>query len=185
MMDRGKLTDVAAGAFLVFIMSFSPVLAKDLSIKAFTGLWQGSALSENNNSANFALTQRDMDVEIRPATDGSFTLTWRTVQRQKGSADAPTEVLKTTTRTFKKAAGANVWHASTPSDPLKGGTPSWARVKGQTLSVYSMAVSENGSYDMLVYDRTLSGLGMTLEFTAIRDGRIRRTAKGTLVRTGK
>lgn len=184
-MIKGKLFGAGIAAVFIFIATAQLVWAKDLSIKAFAGLWQGSALSENDNSANFALTQRDMDVEIRPAGDGSFVLTWRTVQRQKGSADAPTEVLKTTTRTFEATDVKNVWHDNAASDPLKGGTPSWARIKGQMLSVYSMAVSEDGSYDMLVYDRTLTGLGMNLEFTAIRNGKIRRTARGTLVRTGK
>ncbi len=37
---------------------------------------------------------------------------------------------------------------------------------------------------MLVYKRTLTGLNMKLEFKAIRNGDLRRTAGGTLIKTG-
>lgn len=44
-----------------------------------------------------------------------------------------------------------------------------------------MAINETGDYDMQVYKRTLNGVNMELDFTAIRDGVVRRTAKGRLV----
>ena len=42
-------------------------------------------------------------------------------------------------------------------------------------------ISDAGDYDMQVYKRTLNGVNMELEFTALRDGAVRRTANGRLV----
>ena len=93
----------------------------------------------------------------------------------------PKEVLKETTRTFVKTDRANFWKDSEGGDIYAGDTVSWAQLAQQTLTIYSMAISENGGYDMQVYKRTLTGLNMELDFTAIRDGAIRRTAKGQLI----
>lgn len=157
----------------------------DVSLAAFEGRWEGTAVSENNTSVNFPITSRDMDVEIRPKSDKSFIVTWRTLLRQKGEPGAPDEVLKETTRTFVPTANGKIWHAANKADVYQGGTVSWATLKGQNLTVYSMAMNAKGGYDMLVYSRILTGLGMKLDFKAIRDGDIRRTAKGTLIRSGQ
>ena len=160
-------------------------VAADVSLAAFKGKWEGTAVSESNTSVTFPITSRDMDVEIRPAQDKSFTITWRTLQRQDGQAGAPTETLKETTRTYLPSGDKNVWHDAKKGNLLSGETVSWAVLKGQKLTIYSMATNEKGGYDMLIYNRTLTGLGMKLDFKAIRNGEERRTASGTLIKSGK
>lgn len=157
----------------------------DVSLAAFEGLWEGAAVSESSTSVNFAITSRDIDVEIRPQADKSFTLKWKTLLRQKGQADAPVEVIKETTRTYMPTSDHTVWHGTNGDDLYKGETISWAKLKGQELTVYSLAMRKSGGYDMLIYSRTLTGLGMKLEFKAMRNGELRRTASGTLIRSGK
>ena len=56
---------------------------------------------------------------------------------------------------------------------------------GQTLTVHTLVITADGGYEMQVYDRTLSALGMNLEFIAFRNGESRRTAKGRLVKVAK
>jgi hypothetical protein len=157
----------------------------EVSIKAFAGLWEGNAVSYANDSANFQITSRDLDVEIRPNADNSFAITWRTIQRQSGTPGAPEEVLKETTRTYLPKPGGKIWHASGGEGPYVGGAVSWAQLKGQALTIYSMAISDKGGYDMLIYTRTLTGLNMKLDFKALRNGEVRRTAGGTLIKSGK
>jgi len=156
------------------------VAAKDLAITTFAGEWRGNAISENNVSVNFAITSRDIDVNIRPDSNGNFALTWRTLLRQKGDPSNPKEVLKETTLSFVKTATPNVWKENGGGDVYAGDPISWAQIRKQTLTVYVMAISDAGDYDMQVYKRTLTGLNMELDFTAIRDGKVRRTAKGQL-----
>ncbi|WP_169570252.1 hypothetical protein [Sneathiella limimaris] len=174
----------AVGLIFGFCLSTNPAFA-DLSIKAFEGVWEGSAISENSNSELFPVSVRDMDVEVRLLDQGKFALKWRTVQRQKGAIDNPTEVLRETERVYVPEPGKSYWAAEKSGNPLKGDYTSWAVMAGQTLTVYSMAIRENGTYDMLIYKRTLTGLNMKLEFSAFRNGKLRRTVTGTLIKTGK
>ncbi len=171
--------------FSVASLFWASISNADVSLTAFEGHWEGTAVSESSSSVNFAITSRDMDVEIRPQSDKSFTVKWRTLLRQVGQPGAPDEVLKETTRTYLPTAGGKVWHVAKKGNVYSGDTVSWATLKGQNLTIYSMAMSKNGGYDMLVYSRTLTGLGMKLEFTAMRDGKLRRTASGTLIKSAK
>jgi len=174
-----------AAFFIVGIFMGNITAFADVGIKAFEGHWEGNAVSKSSTSVNFAITNRDMDVEFRPQKDNSFTLTWRTLLRQNGAPESPDAVLKETTRTYVPAKGANTWHSAQKGNVYNGDTVSWATLKGQEIVVYSMVLNTKGGYDMHIYKRTLTGLGMKLEFKAMRDGSLRRTAKGTLIRTGK
>ncbi|SLN74664.1 hypothetical protein [Oceanibacterium hippocampi] len=154
--------------------------AADLKIGAFVGSWQGSAISESEISVNFQITARDLDVVLRTDDDGGFTITWSTVLRQKGDPGKPAEVLKQTTRSFLPSARPGVWSGG--GDALLDPPYIWARIAGNSLRIYSLAVSDSGAYEMQVYDRTLSGLGMELEFRRIIDGETARTARGRLIK---
>ena len=173
-------------SFLIFVLAIvmatpAIAMAKDLPISAFKGDWRGNAISESNVSVSFPITSRDIDVDIKPTAEGDFSITWRTLLRQKGTPEDPKEVLKETTLTFIKTDEKNVWKDSKAGDVYAGDTISWAQLKNQTLTVYVMAISGSGGYDMQIYKRTLTGVNMELDFTAIRDGAIRRTAKGQLI----
>lgn len=157
--------------------------AQNVSIKAFFGVWQGSALSESNISTHFRVSARDLDVEIRPFGAGGFTVHWATVLRQKGDPSAPAEVLKEAQVAFiVDESRRNVWQAATQGDPIQGKGYYWARLEGQTLSVYALGVGQDGTAELQIYRRTLTGSGMELEFTRNVDGEAIRTAKGRLIK---
>lgn len=153
----------------------------DLSIAAFYGIWKGNALSESELSTYFRLTERDLDVIVRPSPRG-FTITWTTVLRQKGDPANPEVQRKSTSLRFVPSDRPNIWRATTSGDPLAGRPLAWARIKGQTLTINSMVIEEDGGFEMQIYNRTLSGLGMALEFTRLKDGEPVRTAKGRLIK---
>ncbi|MEC9346119.1 MAG: hypothetical protein VYB54_07825 [Pseudomonadota bacterium] len=177
----GRLLALAA-AFAVVLAAGGASAAGDLPIKAFFGVWKGNAISESEISANFRVTARDLDVEIQGFAVGGFTLRWATVLRQEGDPNAPAEVLKEATVTFIPQPGrTGVWRASESQEPLAGAYL-WARMEGQTLSVYSLGIAEDGSSDLQVYRRTLGGNGMELEFTRSIDGASIRTARGRLIK---
>lgn len=159
-----------------------PAAAKDVDIAAFFGNWEGNAVSESEISLYFRLTSRDIGVEVRPAGDG-FSITWKTVQRQKGDPNNPVEKLKSATTTYRPLR-PGVWAAEDNADPLThpGGTYSWAYVRDNTLVVKSLAIGADGSHEMQIYDRTLTGTGMALRFVRLQDGEEVRTAKGRLIK---
>ncbi|MDF1736138.1 MAG: hypothetical protein P1U37_12685 [Minwuia sp.] len=174
---------LAAATVLVPLAVASPAMAKDLSIKAFQGLWKGSAVSESEVSSHFRVTARDLDVEIRPFAVGGFSLRWSTVLRQAGDPNAPKEELKQAAVAFiPDPTRSNVWREDRTVDPMSGEAVHWARISDQTLTVYSLGVREDGKADLQVYDRTLSALGMKLKFTRLIDGEEVRSASGQLVK---
>jgi hypothetical protein len=154
---------------------------KDVPINAFYGKWIGSGVSQTEESIAFAYTHRDLNVTINPVGNG-FSVAWVTVQRQKGDPNKPTETRKATTMTFVPIGRPNVWRATGSLDPMGGSAYSWARLKGQTLTLHSFQVQPDGSYELQVYERTLTGLGMQLEYSRILDGETTRTVRGQLTK---
>lgn len=168
--------------FVALLLAF-PAMAKDASIDAFKGQWRGNALSENDGSVYFQVTARDLDVQISGADNG-FTITWTTIQRQKGSTANPTAVNKSTTMTFAATGKPNLWRATDTVDPMQG-VYAWARIRGNTLTVNSMVIGDDGAFELQIYERTLTGEGMTLQFARHRDGERVRTAKGRMVKIAR
>lgn len=173
---------LALVGLVAFLATAAPGHAQSsLNITAFYGMWSGSAISESNISVNFRLTARDMDVEIRP-DDGGFRVVWTTILRQRGDPNNPTIERRSTELRFEPTNKPNVWRAVGASDPMTDDPYAWAHISGQTLTINTMVIRDDGGYDMQVYERTLKATGMDLQFTAFRDGEERRTAKGRLVK---
>ncbi len=171
-------------ALVLLVLPVRGAAAQDtVSIAAFYGQWSGSGVSESNVSLYFRLTSRDLDVLIEPEGDG-FVVSWTTVQRQRGDPDNPTPERKSSALEFVPTDRPNVWRAIGSSDPLLDERYAWARLQGQTLTVHTLTIAEDGGYEMQVYKRVLSPLGMNLEFVAFQNGEERRTAKGRLVKVG-
>lgn len=171
--------------FVVFLVtgSLGKADAREVPIDAFEGVWRGSAVSESDISTHFRVTARDMDVEIRGDAGGGFSVRWATILRQKGVPDAPFEVLKEARVSFVPDPDrTRVWRAARASDPMGADGYYWARPEDQTLTVYGLGVAADGSAELQVYRRTLTDLGMDLEFIRTVDGEPVRTAKGKLIK---
>ncbi|WP_417517729.1 hypothetical protein [Minwuia sp.] len=176
---------VVAGSLLVLLTQFqtAALAQQDVSISAFYGVWRGNALSESNISTHFRVTARDLDVEIRPVEPGGFMINWATVLRQKGDPNAPAEVLKEARVTFlPDATRQKVWRAADQGDPMGENGFNWARLEGQTLTIYGIGVAEDGSAELQIYRRTLTDLGMQLDFTRTVDSEPVRSARGKLIK---
>ncbi len=158
--------------------------AQDLSINAFAGRYVGSGLARDDVSEYFDLTVRDLDVTITPRGAG-FNVAWTTVLRDSGDPDNPRIKRKSSSIGFVPAGRPGVFRGAPSVDPMSGDAYAWARIKGQTLTVHSLVIDENGSYTMHTYDRTLTGLGMELEFTRVRDGEPTKTVTGKLTKAAQ
>ncbi|MBM3510586.1 MAG: hypothetical protein FJX61_10705 [Alphaproteobacteria bacterium] len=173
------------GALAVIIMGLgagsSFAQTPDIPINAFFGRWAGSGVSQTGESIAFQYTHRDLNVNVNPVGNG-FSVTWTTVQRQTGDPTKPQESRKLTTLTFVAIGRPNVWRATGSLDPMGINGYSWAKLRGQTLTINTFAVQPGGSYEILTYDRTLSGLGMQLEFSRLVDGDVKRTVRGQLTK---
>lgn len=168
-----------AAAAVLLLAPMAAQAEDNVGIGAFEGRWGGSAIANNRDSLYFGITVRDMDVVI-DKTDQGFVIEWTTVIRGGGDPDNPDERLKSTTKRYVEEA-PGVFRASDAEDPLGGGAYSWARIEGRSLIVYMMGVRD-GKYAISKYVRTLTGEGMDLEFSLVRDGENVRKVAGKLVR---
>jgi len=72
-------------------------------------------------------------------------------------------------------------HEGVP-DVLRGDPVRWASLDGRTLHVYSFVVTEDGTYELQVYDRVLTDKGIDIEFQRIVDDEVVRRIVGSTAR---
>ncbi len=167
---------------LMAVMLLAPMALAADSVKPFFGRYEGQSVSVDGGG----VTKRDISVEIG-AFENGFTLTWTAlIPRANGSAarKSYTSNFKPTDNptTFKAVQRRNMFGGMEPNDPLGGDPYVWARLKDDTLSVFALVIDEAGTYEVQVYDRTLTEKGLALAFSRYREGKLLRRVEGTLTR---
>ena len=140
--------------------------------------------AEGSSDSLQGLSKRDLSVSIQPKDKG-FTLKWTTVTHKKAgkakrkaySIDFRPSARPTI---FASAMRRNKFGGSVPLDPLKGEPYVWGRLHGSTLTVHALMITDDGGYEIQVYERTLTETGLDLTFSRIRDGEQLKLIKGTL-----
>ena len=157
------------------------VVAEDLPIAAFAGHFSGTGIAKDEISEAVDDTLRNIDVIITPDGDG-FALSWATILRQDGDSGETTIKQNHHALFFEATDRANVFQGAVEVDPLAGWPFVWARIEDRTLTIHSLLVHDNGSYEIQTYHRTLSDAGMTLYFTRVRDGKLVSSVRGSMVK---
>lgn len=151
-------------------------------VSRFYGKFAGVAVSGTGDG----VTERDTSVEIQPFGRG-FSVDWVSLIRKKdGRVKRKRHVVKfvPTSRphVYESAMAVNMFGQSVPLDPMQGDPYVWAKIRGSAMTVYSMYITDTGSYEMQVYRRTLVPGGLDLEFTRLRDGEPVRRSTAALKR---
>ncbi|WP_245513873.1 hypothetical protein [Antarcticimicrobium luteum] len=174
---------VALVAAMVAMLATSvPALANNL-IGPFVGDYVGSA---EMVAADGTRIPRDMDVTISSNKNG-FTVDWTSTTRKPDgrlkSKSYSIDFLPTE-RDGIYSAGMrqNVFGHAVQLDPMKGEPFVWGRIRGDTLTIYSLFVDESGDYEIQQFDRTLAEGGLTLKFTDWHNGEARRSVETFLKR---
>lgn len=158
--------------------------AAEHSIAPFIGEYRGRAISDSGAG----LDERDLSVVIEERGKGAFVVKWTTISRGSESGrlrKKAYEVAFIPTRReniYSSAMKTNVFGGRQAMDPLKGDPYVWARIDGNTLTIYALIITDEGGYEIQVYDRTLTDAGMSLRFSRVRDGEVLKQIEGTLER---
>ena len=171
-------------AFAAIAAFAGPAPAAERTIKNFYGTYVGRSIS----TVGEGLSQRDLNVVIKKHKNG-FTVDWTTVTRMadgKVKSKSYSINFRATQRSgiFASAMRNNVFGGAEPLDPLKGDPYFWAGIKGDTLTVHALLITDDGGYEMQIYERTLTEDGLLLKFSRNRDGAPLRFITGTLTKTG-
>ena len=167
-------------AILCLVLLAAPLQA---DISRFVGKYSGSA---DVIAADGTPTPRDMSVEISETGKG-FQVSWTSVtHRVDGTSKEKTYSINFVPSdrdgVFSAAMARNVFGHSVQMDPMKGEPYVWARIIGDTLSVYSLYVDSVGGYEIQQFNRTLAPGGLDLEFVSLRNGERQRSVSTFLKR---
>ncbi len=170
-----------AAAAMVLLTIAGP--ADAATIEDFVGKYAGSAELE---MADGSTQKRDMSVEIALTKTG-FSVDWAsTSYRPDGRVKVksysiyfvPTE----REGVFAAAMRRNVFGHEVQLDPMKGEPFVWSHLHGDTLTVYSLFIDDEGTYEIQQFDRTLVEGGLQLEFNRVRNGEKQRSVSTFLKR---
>ena len=130
------------------------------------------------------LAKRDLEVSIRRER-GGFSLKWTTIsQRASGKlkrAKYFTAFAPAKRPGFYAATDRiNRLGARIPINPLAGDPQVWAKISGQTMTVYAVLITDDGKHEVQTYERTLVPGGMELKFNRVRDGKPLKTISAKL-----
>jgi len=153
---------------LCFLMAFlfaGPLFAA--TIDQFEGSYEGSAQFEYEGEVQ----RRDMSTEISMTKDG-FMVSWTSVSyKNDGRTKAKTYRIEFVPSgrddIYKSAMAKNLFGKATPLNPLAGEPFVWARLEGETLTVFSLYIDEFGEYEVQEFHRTLIDGGLDLLFRRV------------------
>jgi len=172
-------------ATALMIATMAPVFAADRKIDDFYGryLGQGAVMRADPASPLGKPPQKRMsEVIIEPAKgEEGFIITWSTMRaKERGAPDASEADVKTYHQSFRATQDGNFFTDVTSGDPLKGQPSSWARIRGNTLSIVQVQIDPTGGYFVTHYDRTLTAKGLDVHFTRIEDSKVVRQVQLSL-----
>lgn len=178
--SRQPVKALAAGVAFLLMFALS---AHAGNITAFVGTYSGSAevvVADGNHA------RRDMSVEIDETGDG-FRVHWTSTTikpngRTKEKSYAIDFVPSVRDGIYSAAMERNLFGHTVQLDPMKGEPFVWGRIVGDTLTVFSLFVDDDGGYEMQQYDRTLADGGLQLEFSFLRNGEQLRSVSTFLKR---
>ena len=167
---------------LVLLFLLLPGLAIASDIDRFVGTYAGQAEFEENGT----IQKRDMSTTIAETGDG-FTITWTSVTyKSDGRTKSKTYEIEFTPsqrdNIYQAAMKSNLFGKAVPLDPLAGEPFVWARLVGDTISLYSLFINEIGEYEIQEFHRTLVEQGLDLVFLRVRNGAPEREIRTILLR---
>jgi hypothetical protein len=169
-------------AFSLILLTLQAKAADDTRIKPFIGSYVGKSDAVDGKDKK----ARDLSIKIFKFKSG-FAIDWTTVI-PKSRGRMVTRQFKIRFLPAKRSAlyragmRTNMFGKLLPLDPIKGDPYIWAAIKGKSLIVHGMHVTEDGGYELQVYTRTLTAAGMTVTFQRFRNGKSLKDISGTLKR---
>ena len=169
-------------ALVILTFCLLPAFACAQGIDAFVGSYAGSATLEEDGKQE----RRDMMTTIA-TTKNAFVVTWTSVIfKDDGQRSEKTYTIEFVpsprANIYGSAMKTNVFGKPEPLDPLAGEPFVWARLEGETFSVFSLAINASGEYELQEYHRTLAEGGLDLLFKRINNGAPQREIRAFLAR---
>ena len=182
MFTKSQTVWLAAALFLGLVMrpTGAPSNAVRTQIDEFFGHWVGVSVIESRLGPNVPVRAEDLDVAIRPQGEG-FRVCWTTVRAAEPAGAGP--AIRNDWRfVFEPGEARGTWRATETNNTLTTRRGVWANLREQTLTIFGIVTDEGGFTGLQLYDRTLEGEGMSLEFFRNDRDQVLRGLSGRLKR---
>ena len=177
---------------LAFALMLTGPAAAQEQIERFYGSYVGSGLAERTGEVT--REERDLDVTVKAYKDDGFTLKWITVVRGAGGERTGPDVRRReieenflpsegNPNLYILAPKGGLFQKAELPNPLKGEPMRWATIEGETMSVYSLGINDQGRSEMQIYHRQLTEAGLSVDFMRMDDEEVEVRVFGELVRT--
>jgi len=190
MLQRVRAAAALAGPLgLAGLLASTDLEAAAPDLEPFFGAYVGVAEVEDPKTGD--VRQRDMDIVIEPYDEDGFMVHWINVTLVDGRRDLPGVERRVQTALFEKADDRDMYVEATAknpfrereeTEPMRGDPVRWASIDGNTLHVYAFVVTEDGAYELQIYDRVLTDKGIDIRFQRIVDDQVLRRIVGTTAR---
>ncbi len=187
MRRRWLLTLAAASAASLLAPPLPARAAAELN--AFFGSFVGVAEATDTEAGG--KEQRDLDIVIAPYETNGFQITWTNVTLVRGRRDLPgvqrrvSQVIMVPGSGpgyFVEARVHNPFREQEEMQPMGGDPVRWAVLDDKGLVVYSFVILDDGRYELQIYHRWLTKVGLDLHFERIVDDDVLRVIDGHTVR---
>jgi hypothetical protein len=177
-----KIISLILRRVFVLMLILLPSFGFAAEINRFVGTYIGTSETISDGETQ----KRDMNVVIDETKSG-FQLTWTSVSyktdgRTKDKTYTVEFVPSNRDHIYQSAMKMSLFGKAIPLDPLDGDPFVWARFEGDTFSVFSLIIDENGEYEVQEYHRTLVDGDLELVFLSVRSGVPQREIRTTLLR---
>lgn len=187
---QGYCLTLFAFVFLSLFPTYDQIAHAD-DLSRFFGSYVGKAKVENLTAGTEQ--ERDIDIVVSPYRQDGLKIDWVTVGLVDGRRDLPGVKRWSQTALFSPSEEANfmvevgegsLFKERGDMEVIKGDPVRWTRIEDDTLHACSFVVLEDGRYELQVYQRVLTDIGMDILFERIVDGEVIRRVSGSTVRAG-
>jgi hypothetical protein len=135
--------------------------------------------------------ERDIDIVISAYKKDGFRIDWTNVTLVDGRRDVPGVKRRPSSVIFVPAPERgffveskefNPFRLKDDAQPMQGEPVRWAGIDAEGLHVNAFVLLEDGRYEMQVYTRRLTDIGLDLQFERVVDGQPVRRMTGRAVR---
>lgn len=158
---------------IVLLLAASPAFGQGALPDAFYGNWRGE-VTHSEGGDGFEATDDDLSVRIEADDDG-FRMRW-TRLAQEGDGGVARQSIEARFRPTERPGVfafdperssllLRLFGAPATNNPLEGEPLLWARLEGETLSVYGLAIDANGGFELYQHVRSLTDDGMSARHT--------------------
>ena len=192
-LGSSSVSAVARPLLLAVSLYWIPSLesaAEASDLRQFLGIYVGEAIVEDLTTGKSY--ERHLDIEVTPYHQDGLRIDWVTVELVNGMRDQPgvkrwsqeARFKPSESKGFLVEVGENdVFRERQAMVPIEGDPVRWTRIDDNSLHTSSFVVTEDGRYELQLYQRILTDIGMDIQFERIVDGKTVRRAVGRTART--